>query len=191
MKLNQIVNENNFLEDDLTEAPVSFKDQMIANIGSIFGSSSANAKKDVYNEVKGIYTDLKSFMAGSNIGKNELTPEDMKLFLNKVGYDKNADQIIKSIKRKFKSKPRAPLTAKETESIVLLAVSQAYKEKSKFQRGIYTDPKKKVTNPPFQRSQSSKQDPQPSTQPSIESVATFIKQLTPAQKEELTKLIKN
>lgn len=188
MKLNQIITENEDLE--ITEAPVGFGKRMMTNIGAKLGLSSSKVGKEVNDEIMKTYKQLKSFMRGSNINKNELMPEDMKTFLNKIGYDKNADNIIKSVKRKYKSKPKERLYSQEIEEIILLAVSQAYKEKSEFQKGKYTDqPVKSKAKSGKESFKSSRAEEQNKTQ-TPQSVAEFLKTMTPDEEVALRKAMR-
>ena len=202
MKLNQIITENEDLE--ITEAPVGFAQRMMTNLGAKLGLSSSKVGKEVNDEIMKTYNQLKSFMRGSNINQNELMPEDMKQFLNKIGYDKNADNIIKSVKRKYKSKPKERLYTREIEEIILLAVSQAYKEKAEFQKGKYTDqPVKSKSRPssneiPFKSTQAdragsfrSDRAAEAKSRPTPEKVAEFLKTMSQNEKDKLRVAMNN
>ena len=189
MKLNQIINENEIIEDDLTEAPVGLGSRMLTNIGASLGLSSSQVSKEVNDELIKTYKDLKAFMRGSNIGKNELTSQDMKIFLGKIGYDKDADKIIRSVKKKYNSKPSDTFLAKEIDDIIKSVVAQAFKEKSKFATGKYADSPKKAKGGKGSFKSSRKKDKNPEI--TTKDVAEFIATMTPEQHAEIKKIIRN
>lgn len=194
MKLNQITEgmENN-TNQDLTEAPVGLFSRLLTNIGASLGLSSSEVKREVNREMLSVSRDLKSFMGGSDIKMGELTPADMKSFLDKKGYAKQADRVIKNVKKKFGSKPSAPLTKPEVDEIVLRTVAQAFKEKATFQTGKYGDKPEKTKKvkpelPTLSRAERDREREQSQrARVTPEKLADYLKNMSRTELEELKK----
>lgn len=160
MKLEQITEDVNFKDNMiLGEAPVGLAKRLITNLGAALGLDTSEVRREVNREMLNVSRDLKSYMGGSNIEMGELSPSDMKEFLDKKGYSKHADKVIKAVKKKFGSKPSEPLSKKEVDEIVLRIVAQAFKEQSTFERGKYAEkPKKKPSSQKVEFKSKRKED---------------------------------
>ncbi|MFW6015798.1 MAG: hypothetical protein ACOCRK_05125 [bacterium] len=183
MKLSQITEDVNVKDNMiLGEAPVGLANRLMTNIGAALGLDTSEVRREVNREMLDVSRDLKSYMGGSNIKMGELSPSDMKEFLDKKGYAKYSDKVIKSVKKKFGSKPSSPLSKKEADEIVLRIVAQAFKEKSKFERGKYADkPPKKSGRPQFKSSRKEDQE----KYDTVEKIAKYLKNMDDDEREAL------
>lgn len=188
MKLDQITEDVNIKDNMiLGEAPVSLAKRLITNLGATLGISTSEVRREVNREMLDVSRDLKSYMGGSDIKMGELSPNDMKEFLDKKGYAKNADKIIKAVKKKFGSKPSAPLSQKEVDEIVLRTVAQAFKEKSTFERGKYSDkqPTRKSDKPAFKSSRKEDEEKYDTAR----KVAKYLQNMDDSEREMIADLM--
>lgn len=187
MKLDQITEDVNIKDNMiLGEAPVSLAKRLITNIGATLGLDTSEVRREVNREMLDVSRDLKSYMGGSDIKMGELSPADMKDFLDKKGYAKNADKIIKAVKKKFGSKPSAPLSKKEIDEIVLRTVAQAFKEKSTFERGKYAEkPPKKSDRPAFKSSRKEDEEKYDTAR----KVAKYLQNMDDSEREMIADLM--
>jgi hypothetical protein len=96
MKIYDIISEST----DLDEAPASWVGQKLRGLGAKMGSRTAATTRATGDEANELKRELKAWMAGSRIGKGQLTADDLETYLDQKGYGGLAADALALIRKK-------------------------------------------------------------------------------------------
>lgn len=200
MKANEIIIEST---SELTEAPVGGLSRLFTNIGAKLGLSGSQIQKEVNDEMMQVKKEINPIL---NSGGGSISTQDMVSFLRAKGYGGDAENIIKSVKKKNRSKPSAPLTTPEIDRVIEQSVVRGYAEKGGRGTGRYGTKTKKgaqfmrnpktakadndASNQAFSRNFGGSRRSSDTKQDQIRSFATFFKSLSPAERKMFADMLK-
>jgi len=96
MKIYDIISESN----DLEEAPASWAGQKLRGLGARMGSGVAATTLATGDEANKLKRELKAWMAGSRIGRGQLTADDLESYLDQKGYGGLSADAIELVRKK-------------------------------------------------------------------------------------------
>lgn len=121
MKIYDIISESN----DLDEAPASWVGQKLRGLGAKMGSKTSATTKATGDEANELKRELKAWMAGSRIGKGQLTADDLETYLDQKGYGGLAADALAMVRKKDTDAASAAAAKAAARSAKMQAVGYA------------------------------------------------------------------
>jgi hypothetical protein len=173
MKANEIITESS---DNLQEAPVGGVSRFFTNLGAKLGLSGSEIQKEVNDEMMQVKREIQPILRAND---GQIGVSEMISFLRGKGYGVGSENVIKAAKKKFGSKPSAPLQSGEIDEVIKQAVVRGYASKGGLKTGKFGDkPKKNVGD--FSTKNPVKK---------VNDIAVAIKNLSKEDKEKLMSIL--